>query len=281
MSQDPRWLLEHTRDTYSQSGEDGVLAKMLMLLDRSQWCVEFGAWDGIHLSNVRRLIQEESYRAILIEGDRQKYELLKRNYADNKNVQPVHAFVGYQAGDSLDKILASYSIPSDFDVLSIDIDGNDYYVWEAFNRYRPKIVCIEFNPTIPTEVDFRQIADARTNQGSSLMALDQLGRSKGYELVCVLPFNAVFVDKTYFPRFDIADNRPQVMRKDHSAITWLFSGYDGTVHLAGAKNLPWHGLSLEEQRMQVLPRLLRSYPDSYTPFQKLLFRAMAKLRLLR
>jgi hypothetical protein len=278
MSNEPQWLLEYAGNTNSQSGEDGVIAKILTLIDRNQWCVEFGAWDGIHLSNVRRLIQEEQYRAVLIEGDRNKYDLLKRNYSDNPRVQPVHAFVGFQTGDSLDEILASLAIPVDFDLLSIDIDGNDYYVWEAVRHYRPKVVCIEFNPTIPTEVDFCQKPDMGTNQGCSLLALDRLARSKGYELVCVLPFNAVFVDKVYFPGFEIADNRPQTMRKDHSAVTWMFSGYDGTIHLAGAKVLPWHGLSIEERRLQVLPRLLRSFPENYTALQRGAFKVLKKLR---
>lgn len=281
MNKESQWLLDYSSDTYSQSGEDGVIDKILSLLPETDgWCVEFGAWDGIHLSNVRKLILEERYRAILIEGDEKKFRSLRRNYADNNKVQTANAFVGFDADNGLDRILSSYSIPKSFDFLSIDIDGNDYHVWQAVNEYRPKVVCVEFNPTIPSEVHFVQTPDPSTNQGCSLLALDQLARAKGYELVCVLPWNAFFVDKKYFAKFEIADNKPQVMRKDHSNITWLFFGYDGTVHLSGAKRNPFHGISIDERKVQILPRILRTQTDYYTRFQKILFRLLKALGLL-
>jgi hypothetical protein len=125
-----------------------------------------------------------------------------------------------------------------------------------------------------------QTPDPRINQGCSLLALDQLARAKGYQLVCVLPWNAFFVDEKYFAKFDIADNRPQAMRKDLSVITWLFLGYDGSVHLAGAKYNPFHGISIDERKMQILPRVLRSQNDKYTRLHKILFRLLKTLRLL-
>jgi hypothetical protein len=277
----PQWLLDYSFNTYSQNGEDGVIAKILSLLpETDRWCVEFGAWDGIHLSNARRLIVEEDYRAILIEGDSQKFQSLKRNYADKNNVETINTFVGFNVDNGLDKILSSFGIPENFDFLSIDIDGNDYHVWAAVQEYRPKVVCMEFNPTIPTEVHFVQTADPRINQGCSLLALDQLARSKGYELVCVLPWNAFFVDEKYFSKFDIGCNKPLVMRRDHSYITWFFSGFDGTVHLAGAKRMPWHGISIDERKAQVLPRVLQFYPANYTRFQHGLLRMLRKFRLI-
>ena len=73
------WLLEHSRNVHSQCGEDGVLQEILRLLpDRDQWCVEFGAWDGKHLSNTCRLIEEEHYHAVLIEGNPVKFRSLHR-----------------------------------------------------------------------------------------------------------------------------------------------------------------------------------------------------------
>lgn len=282
MNKDPQWLLDYVADTYSQCGEDGVIAKILSLLPQTdRWCVEFGAWDGIQLCNARKLILEQHYRAILIEGDEGKFQTLRRNYADNDKVQPVKAFVGFDAHNSLDKILSFYDIPRDFDLLSIDIDGNDYHVWEAVREYRPKLICVEFNPTIPSEVHFVQNPDPGTHQGANLLALDELARAKGYQAVCVLPWNAFFVDEKYFAGFEIADNRPQAMRKDLSHITWFFSGFDGSVHLAGAKCSPWHETSIDARKLQVLPRMLRSHPHAYTRLQKSLFRLLKKLGWLR
>ena len=59
MNAKPEWLLDYASNSYSQAGEDGVIAKILaMLPENDHWCVEFGASDGLVLSNVRRLIEE-------------------------------------------------------------------------------------------------------------------------------------------------------------------------------------------------------------------------------
>src|SRR5207302_7194236 len=106
---------------------------------------------------------------------------------------------------------------------SIDIDGNDYHVWEKISDYEPKVVCIEFNPTVPAEVDFVQHADPHLKQGASLLALSRLGKAKGYELISVLTSNAFFVKAEYFPRFGIEDNSPQALWEDLSNVTYIFS----------------------------------------------------------
>jgi hypothetical protein len=180
--------------------------------------------------------------------------------------------VGFGPTDGLDKLLSNYAIPKNFDFLSIDIDGNDFHVWNAVQKYRPKVVCIEFNPTVPTEVDFVQKQHPGTSQGCSLKALYRLAAEKGYEAVCVLPWNVVFVDAKYFDLFDIRDNSPGAMRKDLSRVTWVFSGYDGSIHFQGAKLLPWHGIPLDESTIRGIPALLQVYPHNYTLLQRIWFR---------
>jgi len=277
-SSSPAWLLDFRSDVYSQSGEDGVISKILeMLPTRDMWCTEFGAWDGIHLSNARNLIENHGYSAVMIEGDPGKFRELQHNYAARKEVIPLNAFVGFQASDGLDSILASTPIPFEFDFLSIDIDGNDYHVWNATQKYRPKIVCIEFNPTIHTDVDFVQPADVKLNQGASLSALTRLGKEKGYELICVLPFNAIFARADYFGLFGIQDNSPYTLRKDVRHVTYIFSGSDGHVFLRGGAILPWHGITLKESRIQPLPKFLRYFPGNYGVLKKLLFKLFRRL----
>ncbi len=138
-------------------------------------------------------------------------------------------------------------------------------------EYRPKIVCIEFNPTIPNEVRFVQPADPLVNQGAGLLSLVELGKGKGYELISVLPYNALFVDSQYYPLFKIEDNKPETLRPSPVGITYLFSGYDGTIFLHGNKKLPWHGIELKESKMQYLPRFLRKYPANYGIIEKAVF----------
>jgi len=265
MTKSANWLLDHQASIYSQSGEDGIIDKILETLpDTDRWCVEFGALDGESLSNTRNLIENADYSAVLIEGSKVRFKTLESNYAHVKNVTALNRFVGFDAKDNLDHILADTAIPAEFDFLSIDIDGNDYHVWKATTRYTPKVVCIEFNQTIPNEIVFVQAADAAVTQGSSLSALVELGKTKGYELVCVAGVNAFFVLSKYFPLFEIDDNSVAKLRIDLSAITYLFIGYDGTIFLRGQKIMPWHcKLPIKESDMQRLPRFLRKFPESY------------------
>jgi hypothetical protein len=139
-------------------------------------------------------------------------------------------------------------------------------------RYKPKVVVIEFNPTIPTDVRFVQPPDASVSQGSSLSSLVELGTRKGYELVSVLQFNAFFVRREYYERFQIESNLPHVLRTDSSYITHLFSGYDGTIFLAGNCRLPWHNLALKASKVQHLPRFLRTFPGNYSVLQRVAFK---------
>ena len=267
------WLLEFQRDEYSQAGEDGIIEKILEVLpSNDRWCVEFGAWDGVYLTNTRHLILAKNYSAVLIEADRQRFLELQGNYAQQgSRVIPINCFVGVGDDDNLDRILAGTPIPRDFDLLSIDIDGNDYHVWKQVVHYQPKVVVVEFNPTIPTGIEFVQKADPAVNQGSSLTSLVELGREKGYELVCVLPFNAFFVRRQDFHLFQLESNDPRDLRTDSSAITYLFTGFDGTAFLRGACNLPWHGIGFSESDVQPLPSLLRKFPSNYTRLQKIAF----------
>lgn len=255
--------IDRAANVHSQDGEDGLISALIDLLPATdRWCVEFGAWDGVHLSNTRHLIESRDYRAVLIEADPDKCEELRRNCARFPGVRPVEAFVGFTASDGLDSILARTPVPTDFDVLSIDIDGNDFHVWAAVAAYRPKIVCIEFNPTIPTEVDFVQEPDPSARAGASLAAIVRLGKEKGYELAAVTRVNAILVRDDLFGHLGITDNSAHVLRRDTSLVTYVFTGYDGTVHVAGNTWLPWHALPMNIGR-QVLPRSLRRFPGDY------------------
>jgi hypothetical protein len=160
-----------------------------------------------------------------------------------------HEFVGFDAAAAnlIDRILADAAIPEDFDLLSIDIDGNDYYVWQAMMHY----------PTASNDVVFVQDPNNALNQGSSLLALIQLGKEKGYELACVTACNGIFVRADSFPALGILDNDIDAMRCD--AGPRILFGYDGTVFTASLDYLPWTSVKLDPEDLQVLPRGLRRY----------------------
>jgi hypothetical protein len=273
-------LLDFAANVYSQCGEDGILAKILETLsERDGWCCEFGAWDGAHLSNTRHLIESAGYSAVLIEASRQRFEQLRQRHETNPKVTALNARVGFTPTDGLDALLSGTTIPRDFDVLSVDIDGNDYHVWQAVTAYVPKVVVIEFNPTIPTEVDYVQPADPRIQQGASVAALVRLARQKGYDLAAVTSWNAVFVRRNEFARLGITDNHPRILREDVTRVAHIFSGYDGTILLAGCPHLPWHGVRYAA-RIRQLPCWFRAYPDDFGPLKTWLFRAYRKLAQL-
>ncbi|UCF14929.1 MAG: FkbM family methyltransferase [Phycisphaerales bacterium] len=264
MAKSSAWLNEFASNVTSQNGEDGIIEKILDVLDDSaKWCVEFGSWDGRHLSNTYNLIKNKSWSGVLIEGNAHRFQDLLKTYEGNNRVICINAFVGFEGDNNLDVILRRADIPADFDLLSIDIDGNDYHVWEAVRDHRPKIVVIEYNPTIPNAVEFVQSRDMRVTQGSSLLSLWKLAKAKNYELVAVTHSNAIFVDLRYFGLFGIEDNTVGAMRSDESLVTYLFNGYDGTVFIRGSGKLGWHGLPYRESKVQVLPRWLRDYPRNY------------------
>ena len=281
---DGQWLHRFARNVASQNGEDGIIEKVLEIIGPSNgWCVEFGAWDGRHLSNTYHLIANKGFAAILIEGDSERFPVLTERFKDNPRVTPINAFVGFTAGDGLDAILSKTAIPTDFDVLSIDIDGNDYHVWKAVSRYRPKLVVIEYNPTIPSAVEFVQADDMSVNQGSSIRALTSLARHKGYELVAATDWNCFFVRAEYFPQFDIEDNSVEAIRPNEALVSYIFNGFDGTVLMSGHGILEWHGIPYDSSRLQHIARPFRRFPDTYGPVRKVItkyYRSLKKRGIL-
>jgi hypothetical protein len=224
------FLLNSARDIYSQCGEDGILERVFSIIGaNNKWCVEFGAWDGIKYSNTCHLIRNKGWTCVQIEGSREKFAELEANFSTIPGSIRLNEIIGYTRGvDTIDDALSKTNIPRDFDLVSIDIDGNDWHVWESMSAYRPRVVVIEFNPTVPNDVIFIQDRDMYINEGCSLAALIELGRQKGYELVCATPLNGIFVVKEEFEQFGIADNSINAMNRDSRGR--IFCTYSGKIY---------------------------------------------------
>jgi len=269
-------LRAFARNVHSQNGEDGIIEEILKRLSRTSpvdnWCVEFGAWDGMHLSNTYNLINAKGYRAVLIEADKNKFRSLCQNIP-RQDVYKVCQFVGLEGDATLDRILGATPIPADFDLLSIDIDGCDYFVFDSLQQYRPKIVCIEYNPTIPNEIEFVQPKDFKIKQGASAKALTLLAARKGYSLVAVTLTNLIFLREELHDLVAGPQKASlEALRDDTPYKTYVFIGYDGTV-LSNRPQvaMPWHGFSPDLRAFQQLPRMLRKLPSDYNLLQKVLF----------
>lgn len=224
-------MLNYSQNVTSQFGEDGIIEHLLSKIPTNEikWCVEFGAWDGEYLSNTYNLIHNHGFNAVLIEGSSERATSLAAKigaFETSKSVIVINKFVQASGSDSLDAILSNTELPHNFDLLSIDVDGIDFYIWKNFIYYRPKIVIIEHNPTIPPHISYVQEEDGSI-RGASVLALYELGISKGYSLVCCTDVNSIFVLNEYYSLFGLIDNTPEkLMKKDY--ITYLISNYDGS-----------------------------------------------------
>lgn len=235
----------------------------------------------MHLSNTYRLIKDEGYSGVLVEGDPARHAELCQNIPQ-EDVHKICQFITFEGETTLDKTLGRTPIPSDFVFLSIDIDGCDYYILESLVAFKPKVICIEHNPSMPNDVDFVQPKDFGVKQGSSPKAFCRLAKEKGYDLVAVTLTNLFFV------RSDLKESvlGPQTptladLRDDSDVKCLVFVGFDGTL-LSNQENLRffWHGMSVPIKDMQVLPRVLRQFESDYSPLRRSCFRIWNQFRKL-
>ncbi len=254
-------LLAYGNNVTSEHGEDGVIKRIFEIIGaESRSCVELGALNGVHGSNVWQLVKKEGWSGALIEADQTYFERLKKEFADMPSAECVNAFVSFDGPQSLDNIFARTKLPKEFDLFSLDIDGNEYHLWDSIRVYRPRVMLVEFNPSIPNDIVFVQPRDMKVFQGSSLRAFVELGKRKGYELVAANETNAFFVLKELFPKFGIADNSIDALHTDRRFETKLFQLYDGTLKIAGNTRLLWHDLPIDEEKLQTLSINKRKYP---------------------
>jgi hypothetical protein len=218
----------------SQNGEDGIIEEIFNRISSgNKICVEFGAWDGKHLSNVWNLWHNSGWAAVLIEADEKKFITLKENVQSFSNVSIVNRFVQAEGVDSIDNILSVLNVP-EVDLLSIDIDGNDYYILQSLKKYRPRVIVIEYNPTIPPELVI--IQSQNEYFGASARAIYNLAKSMGYFLAAITDTNLILVAESDFrklniPEVDLIQNFPS------SHLVYVITSYDGKGYLS--KELPF------------------------------------------
>lgn len=256
-------LLKYRSNVQSQNGEDGIISHIFRILPpvQKRYCVEFGAWDGKYLSNCFNLVSNLGWFGLFIEANDKKFEQLLKNHGNLKNVFCLKRFVEFDGKNQIENLIAEIKFPLDFDLLSIDIDGADYFIWESVQRFRPRVVIIEFNPSIPNDVIFVQAKDMNINQGASLLALVMLGKKKGYELICVTACNAIFVLNEFYPLFELRSNHVTKLFAP-SSDGRIFHGYDSYVYISGMPRLLWSDTQVCSDDVQVLPAALRKWKDA-------------------
>lgn len=208
---------------FSQFGEDGIIEKIFTIIKPvSKVCIEFGAWDGYHFSNTANL-WTNGWKAVLIEANLKKYKELVEN-TKNYNCICINEFVKTQGDNSIEHILEMWNIKDEIDYLSIDIDGNDYYIFEGIMNLKAHLISCEYNPTIPADQD---LVPQRNNYfGCSAKSLCDLAATKGYKLIAVTDTNCFFVLEEYSQLFDDYQTNLLNLRIDNY-LTYVYSGYDG------------------------------------------------------
>lgn len=193
-----RRLERHGFRSFSQNDEDGIVQEIFRRIgvDRSVF-VEFGVQDG--LQNNSRLLLYRGWRGLWIEGDSDAYRRMQRSYRAELTSGLLQLRNSFVTKENIMDLIESARL-GEIDLLSIDIDGNDYWIWDAITL-RPRVVIIEYNAKFrpPTawvmEYNPEHRWDYTDYQGASLQSLSNLARRKGYSLVgCGLAgVNAFFV----------------------------------------------------------------------------------------
>ncbi|MDX1934707.1 MAG: hypothetical protein SFU56_19090 [Capsulimonadales bacterium] len=175
---------------FSQFGEDGLLHLLVRLTDiPDRRFVEFGVED-YREANTRFLLYQ-GWSGLVMDGREEHIAAIKRDAIYWRF--PLKAEKAFITRENIDELLASNGMTGEIGLLSIDIDGNDYWVWEAISVVRPALVVVEYNyrfgpsatVAVPYRADFtRTSAHPSTIYfGASLAALCALGTKKGYDFV--------------------------------------------------------------------------------------------------
>lgn len=178
---------------YSQNGDETIINFIFYNIGvTNMFFVEFGAGDGYSNSNTR-LLKENGWNGLMIDGDNKGNNEVKNEFITAENIND---------------IFRKYNVPEKFDFLSIDIDGNDYWVWNNL-EYKPRVIIIEFNPNFKKGVSKtikynpEHIYKHDNYYGASFSALKKLGVKKGYVLVYQnMSTNMIFILKELVSELD-------------------------------------------------------------------------------
>ena len=231
----------HEKKIYSQNGEDGIIDYIFSKIGTTnKFSVEFGVGNGFECNTIF-LLEKKGWTGLMMDyGADQEIQwkgVMSKAWSNKdlglvenikKDVRFFKKIIGRKnrsvafrldiknervTAENIQTLFKKYNVPKNFDLLSIDIDYNDYWVWKSITDYFPNIVVIEFNSSIPpTEsrvvpYDSDAIWDGTNYFGASLLALKNLGLQKGYTLVGCdgNGVNAFFCKSNLVSDFEIPD----------------------------------------------------------------------------
>ena len=175
---------------FSQFGEDGLIQFLLSRVPvAAHVFVEIGVGDYIE-SNTRFLLLKDYWSGLVIDNSKAHIQSIRRSEIFWR--RDLRACCAWVTPEDVNRLLTEHGIAGPIGLLSIDIDGNDYWVWKAIDVVAPTIVVVEYNAifgpahrvTIPYQQDFARSRAHYSNlyYGASIAALADLGERKGYLL---------------------------------------------------------------------------------------------------
>jgi hypothetical protein len=205
---DPKRLLRYGFKLYSQNDEDGIIQEVFRRIGTTaRTFVEFGVETGAECNTAKLLI--EGWRGLWIEAKADNADAIRRRFAPFLQDGRLMLTQDLVTAENIDALITTGGLAGEVDLVSIDIDYNDYWVWKAITAVRPRVVAIEYNaslrPPLSLTVPYDPHGswDGSNFYGASLEALVRLGADKGYRIVgcSIAGVNAFFV------RADLCGNR--------------------------------------------------------------------------
>jgi hypothetical protein len=236
---DSKRLNKYEYQVFSQYGEDGIIEEIFNRIGTTnKYFIEFGVENGLECNSTNLLYKD--WQGLWIEGNPKMYSEINERFKDLISKDKLVVKNEFITAGNIESIFKAAGAPAEPDMLSIDIDYNDYYVWKAITNFKPRVVIIEYNSTFRPDTHFvvpyraDRTWDGSSFFGASLLALQQLADTMDYYLVgCSFAgTNAFFVRK------DLAGDlfEPPFTAVNHYEPTRFFLYYKGghpKNHIAG------------------------------------------------
>jgi hypothetical protein len=197
---DPKRLNRFEHQVFSQNGEDGVITEIFRRIGTTdRRFLEIGVGDGLENNTTHFLSQ--GWKGWWVDGDGGALDKIKKTFWQPLCQGDLVVKQSLVTAENIGATLAELMVPVEFDLFSLDIDRNTYFVWQALKHLRPRVIVIEYNSTYPPQVDWTVeyrpdfVYNCTSYMGANLKAYERLGAELGYALVgCELSgINAFFV----------------------------------------------------------------------------------------
>ena len=204
--QDPMRLPRYQRQVSSQNGEDGILQEIFRRVGTTNRIfAEVGVGDGCE--NNTAFLLSLGWNGFWVDGSDGFLGAIEKQKSIDESC--LKSLVATITRENIQACFEKLGVPEEFDLLSLDIDQNTYYAWEGLRSFSPRVVVVEYNGSVPANIDWKVVYDpdrqwdGTKNFGASLKALENLGGRLGYRLVGC-DFCGV---NAFFVRHDLANDR--------------------------------------------------------------------------